>query len=278
MRKPTILTEILIEEKDFTNRLTEELKELKNSEQKIYKDIYDRPSKKKEILKRKLWNIMYKIKYCYEREDFNKLVEERISLKKELKDVLKRKMKKIKKEKLKRVNKVNNFEIYQFDKILNKKIINWNKINFEGDIPIKEQILNSFKNKFQKNVNTEEKVIQEFIQKEYSLETITPYDIQRIIKKAKSKSADYYEATFSFYKNHSERFYVKLTEVANRILNNELDMPEAWKKSWIKLIPKKVIPQGPNDVRPISILPVIYRIITKAITEKIDKMVSTKMN
>ncbi|KAL9650178.1 hypothetical protein ABK040_011347 [Willaertia magna] len=220
------------------DRITQELKELKHSEQTFFKDKIDRIEPEEKIVKRKLWNNMFQIKYFYNRTDYNSLIENRVKLKKQLKNIIKLRMKKAKKERMKKLNNVDNFDIFNFDKILKHKNMNWNGVNFgNSNLSIKEQVLNHFKEKFQK----------------------VSYCNVKVNKK-------------------SELFYKKLASLTNDIMNNRVQMPELWKKSWIKLIPKKVIPSSPGDLRPISILPVIYRIITKAITNKIYAASHKKIN
>ena len=57
----------------------------------------------------------------------------------------------------------------------------------------------------------------------------------------------------------------------------EKNIPEDWKKGWVKLLPKREVKQL-GDIRPITILPIYYRILFNIIAFKLRKWAAKNIN
>ena len=127
-----------------------------------------------------------------------------------------------------------------------------------GQEKIEEEKINNYKFNI-KSMNVEESV------RERLNEVITYDEVFKIIKNMKESAPGSSGLTIGFYKKYFKHFGVYFVEM----LNSEDELPLLFKESIVKLIPKnnndvKTI----NDLRPISLTNIDYRIYTKVLANR----------
>ncbi|KAL9646436.1 hypothetical protein ABK040_006433 [Willaertia magna] len=265
-------TENNLENIEFMELLKIELMEMKKQQISYYQDIKENQTKIEKETFLQLNELNRKIKYEENLEEREIMKTEKYKIRKEYLKQQKIRLRKSKTKKLKKINQFTNYELFHFDRMLKKKNVNWNNIKINNSNNIEKELRTYYINKFQSNTDFSIKPKIKYIEPEAKLGQIKIEEVRKIIYNSKSKSLDVFNIDFNFYRNKSENFYVKLTSLCNEVMNNQTSLPSVFKKSWIKLIGKTNNPNKPKDLRPISILPVIYRIISKSITNKFNDL------
>ena len=90
-----------------------------------------------------------------------------------------------------------------------------------------------------------------------------------------NKAADEGGFTAELYKALDSDGVKHLTRVFNQVLANELDVPEEWFENSYVMIPKTTRPTTTaDDYRAIAILPVSYKLFTRALMVKFRDNIS----
>ncbi|KAL9653905.1 hypothetical protein ABK040_012964 [Willaertia magna] len=264
-------TEINIENMEFIELLKVELKEMKKQQISYYQDIKENQTKMEKETFLKLNELNKKIKYEENLEEREIMKTQKYKIRKDYLKLQKTRLRKSKTKKLKKINQFTNYKLFHFDKMLKKRNVNWNNIKINNSNNVEQELRKYYIEKFKSNSELSIKPNSKYTESEVKLTEITIEEVRKVINNSKSKSLDAFNIDFKFYRNRSDRFYEKLTSLCNNVMNNQINLPSTFKKSWIKLIGKTNNPNKPKDLRPISILPVIYRIISKSITNKFNE-------
>ena len=88
-------------------------------------------------------------------------------------------------------------------------------------------------------------------------------------KTANGKSADSKGVVMELLKHSGDDFLEIVAQVFTDILDPASDIPEYWKQTRLKVLFKKGDPQLPDNYRPISILPILYKLFSKVLCARI---------
>lgn len=101
----------------------------------------------------------------------------------------------------------------------------------------------------------------------FEFENISPIDVHRIIKSFKSNSSGSDKITIEMLKLTLPHSLDAITAIVNKSINTNT-FPTEYKCALVTPIPKKPNPENYNDLRPISILPTLSKIIEKAVLKQ----------
>ena len=196
------------------------------------------------------------------------------------KDELKFKQKEFfKKERDRWLHMINNTSIgflYRFDADLNTKNINWKNL---PDSVNKDSTLQFFTQKFKKEYEEIKIKLPTSTVKEGPQEiTINKDDILSTLKRLKSKSTGTDFITNDLLKEMTETQATQLAIEFNKMISETKDIPIIMKEGWIKLIPKKDSIVTHKDIRPITIMSTLYRLLFNIIARKIGKWAKDNIN
>lgn len=79
-----------------------------------------------------------------------------------------------------------------------------------------------------------------------------------------------------FYKRYWHIVGEKITQEALRILRGG-EMPMGWNDTLVVLIPKVSKPESVKDLRPISLCNVVYKIVSKVLTNRLKVILSPRI-
>ena len=88
-------------------------------------------------------------------------------------------------------------------------------------------------------------------------------------KTANGKSADSKGVVMELLKHSGDDFLEIVAQVFTDILDPVSEIPEYWKQTRLKVLFKKGDPQLPDNYRPISILPILYKLFSKVLCARI---------
>lgn len=99
---------------------------------------------------------------------------------------------------------------------------------------------------------------------EYNQATVS--ELRNYLKNiAKRKCADTRGVVAESLKHSSDDFLKVMAEVYNDILKPEAITPESWKQIRLRVLFKKADPQKADNYRPITILPILYKLFSKLV-------------
>ena len=158
---------------------------------------------------------------------------------------------------------INNYETSEGVKTNELEKIKEDVFNFYNNLLGIDRISDETINNYQfniKSMNVDE-CVKNLINNEISVD-----EVERVIKKMKESAPGNTGLTIGFYKKYFKYFGKYFVE----ILNSEDELPLLFKESIVKLIPKnnndvKTI----NDLRPISLTNIDYRIYTKVLANRL---------
>lgn len=141
--------------------------------------------------------------------------------------------------------------------------------NVPSDLNNPNAVNNYFISVFETNDNCEEKIrfYNNNLLNEnalFSLSLVTPDDVQKAVYCLKSNSCGYDKITVHMLKLCLPVILNYLTHVINVCLENGY-FPEIWKEALVIPIPKNNNPSALSDLRPISLLPVLAKVLEKII-------------
>ncbi|KAI5083821.1 hypothetical protein GOP47_0003564 [Adiantum capillus-veneris] len=85
---------------------------------------------------------------------------------------------------------------------------------------------------------------------------------------AKGKSPGWDGLTVEFYLRFWEQFKDILLSMINHVWCNQ-SFPSSWKHGLIKLLPKRSLAEKFDDWRPVTMMPVIYKLVSKMVVHRI---------
>lgn len=142
-----------------------------------------------------------------------------------------------------------------------------------------EEINEYFCSVFQKTNNCDSKIIHynNSRRKEgihFSLKLVDPSDICKYINSIKSNAAGIDGITLQMVKQSLHVIILHITHIVNSCLEHG-HFPNPWKQSLVSPLPKKHDPVNFSDLRPVSLLPVVSKILERVVhvqvTEYFDK-------
>ena len=175
---------------------------------------------------------------------------------------------------IKYINKKETKHLYKFDGWLKRKEINWN--NLPNNIDLKTTY-KYFQQKFSTitpEQSTTFKIPPSTIKEGPTFTEITTNDVIEALKRMKSKSCG---------PDHISLDTIRLIDpkVITECFNNcysKGDIPNEWKKGYIKIIPKKDKVETHKYFRPITIMNIMYRLLFNIIQKKISRWAKTNIN
>jgi len=175
---------------------------------------------------------------------------------------------------IKYINKKETKHLYKFDGWLKRKEINWN--NLPNNIDLKTTY-KYFQQKFSTTISEQSttfKIPPSTIKEGPTFTKITINDVIEALKRMKSKSCG---------PDHISLDTIRLIDpkIIAECLNNcysKGDIPNEWKKGYIKIIPKKDKVETLKDFRPITILNIMYRLLFNIIQKKISRWAKTNID
>ena len=191
----------------------------------------------------------------------------------QLKDAYKTASKEIKEKISDKFNAPNSSAMYHFDHLINNKQMNWKDLNFSED-----QILQHFQTKFTTSNSTptfspSPSTIKEGPQ---ITSSITIDDLDSALSRMKSNTSGTDFVSLDIIKALNEDLKKLLIDKFNECITNQ-DIPISWKNGWVKLIPKRDV-KALNDIRPITILPIFYRIFFNILAFRLREWASNNIN
>lgn len=172
-----------------------------------------------------------------------------------------------------RFNNFNSSSMYRFDSMVHNKQINWKE--FECD---EKEIINYFHNKF----TTCNKEVT-FTPSTSTIATGPKYynvlnlnDLEEAISRMRSNTPGIDQLSLDIIKGLNDHNKKLIVDEFNKSLLNK-DIPLDWKKGWVKLIPKREVSTF-SDIRPITIMPILYRILFNIIAFNIRTWASVHIN
>ncbi|KAF0976485.1 hypothetical protein FDP41_004384 [Naegleria fowleri] len=169
-------------------------------------------------------------------------------------------------------NKHDSSMIYQFDKHLKEKSIDWKNIQFS-----EEEIVHHFETKFTSvSKSSDFENPPSTVKKGPKIPQISLKTIKEAISRMKSNTPGLDSISFQIIRNLKDEH---LQLIADQFENciQQGNIPEEWKSGWVKLLPKRDI-QKLNDIRPITILPIYYRILFNIIAYELRQWASKHIN
>jgi hypothetical protein len=85
------------------------------------------------------------------------------------------------------------------------------------------------------------------------------------------KAADANGVVAEMIKMGGQKLHSAIANLFNDVLVNNAEAPEEWKHTRIKVIFKKGDPQLPSNYRPISILPILYKLLSRILHQRLKK-------
>ena len=99
---------------------------------------------------------------------------------------------------------------------------------------------------------------------------ITPKEVRAQLRTMKNnKASDDAGIVSELLKEASESMIEAIADIFTEILTSEAPLPTSWKQSFIKVLFKKGDPKLPGNYRPVCIIPIMYKVFSKIICERI---------
>lgn len=102
----------------------------------------------------------------------------------------------------------------------------------------------------------------------FTLNTIGSEEVVKIIKKLKTNAEGHDGITLDMLLSTLPESLAVLTRIVNRSIETST-FPDGWKIAVVRPLPKNNNPQVINDLRPISILPCISKIVEKVVCQQL---------
>lgn len=109
-----------------------------------------------------------------------------------------------------------------------------------------------------------------FSDKLFDISTTTMEDIAKIVSNIKTKASGHDSITIDMIKMTLPTTLPAITEIVNNSLKSKI-FPEVWKTAKVKPIPKTSKVEEYKDLRPISILPVLSKILERVVCTQLTK-------
>jgi hypothetical protein len=107
---------------------------------------------------------------------------------------------------------------------------------------------------------------------EYGIPEVTVKEVSKQLHMMKNgKAADSNGIVAEMLKMGGEKLQAIITDLFNEILVRKAEPPEEWKRTRIKVLFKKGDPQLPSNYRPISILPILYKLFSRILHQRLRK-------
>ena len=95
---------------------------------------------------------------------------------------------------------------------------------------------------------------------------------------ANSKSADSRGVVAELLKHSSDDFLKLVAEMFADVLKADAEPPEAWKQTRLRVLFKKGSPLQVENYRPISILPILYKLFSKVLCARVKKQLELEQS
>ena len=160
--------------------------------------------------------------------------------------------------------KLNDFNIYSKvipnqipDALNNPEIINKHFLNLTSNIPIDAEILNFYKNNFKLNFFSY-----------FEFTTVTESTVRKCLFDIKSSATGADQINLDMVLLCSDRILPFLTNIVNSCILDNI-FPDAWKIAKVIPFAKRDHVETCNDLRPISILPVLSKVMERILNNQI---------
>ena len=102
------------------------------------------------------------------------------------------------------------------------------------------------------------------------VEPVTPREVRKQMKKMKrKKAADDSGIVSELMCEGSDTLIEAIADMFTEILKPKAELPRSWRSSSIRVLFKKGDPKLPANYRPVSIIPILYKVFSKVICERI---------
>jgi hypothetical protein len=104
------------------------------------------------------------------------------------------------------------------------------------------------------------------------LPPITVAELQKQLKAMRNrKGADSRGIVAELLKHAGHPFLQLVADLFTDVLNPNAEVPESWKQTRLKVLFKKGDPQSAENYRPISIIPILYKLFSKVLCERVSE-------
>lgn len=151
--------------------------------------------------------------------------------------------------------------------------------NFDNVNLINDHFVNSIPGSTpdEKIINYYKTNVKDKLQSQLEFETVDEIEVLKIITNIKNKSVGHDGINSTTLQLCLPFLLPHITHIVNKCLKNAT-FPTIWKKAHVIPVPKTPNPQQVNDLRPISILPTLSKILEKAIHIQIHWIKTTSYN
>ena len=109
----------------------------------------------------------------------------------------------------------------------------------------------------------------------HAIPEITTGEVTRQLNKmSRRKACDSNGVVAELLKEGGAALHAILADVFNDILKPEMEVPKYWKETRLKVLFKKGDPQLPENYRPIAIIPILYKLFSRIVFNRIKTVLT----
>lgn len=158
--------------------------------------------------------------------------------------------------------------------------ISQRKNTFPPSLGSANEINNFFVNSITTNNNADAELLDFYLNNtlkpfasKFKFKEVTEFDVSKVILSIKSKAAGVDDYNIDFLKLFCPKIIPYITHIINTSFKQR-SFPDLWKKQKVLPLPKIKNPSELNDLRPISVLPVMSKIMEKIMDSQIRGYIS----